>query len=60
VFLAVPLRRAVRLAHEGRVDLQLYREMPARELDEGIPLVEEYALHRRTKVVGKVARVLTS
>ena len=55
----MPLRRAVE-THEGRVDLQPYREMPARELDEGIPVVEEYALHRRTKVVGKVARVLTS
>jgi hypothetical protein len=49
-----------RPAHGGRVGLQPYREMPARELDKGIPVVEEYALHRRTKVVGKVARVLTS
>ena len=48
------------LAHEGRVGLQPYREMPGRELDEVIPVVGEYALHRRTKVLGKVARVLTS
>jgi hypothetical protein len=38
------------------VDQQRYREMPARALDEGIPVVGKYALHRRTKV----ARVLTS
>ena len=48
--------RLGRLAHEGRAGIQPYREMPARELDEGIPVVGEYALHRRTKV----ARVLTS
>ena len=34
--------------------IQYYREMPARELDEGIPVVGEYALHRRTGVLGKV------
>jgi hypothetical protein len=34
--------------------------MPGREPDEVIPVVGEYALHGRTKVVGKVARVLTS
>jgi hypothetical protein len=48
--------RVGRLVHEGRVGLQPYREMPARELDEGIAVVGEDALHRRTKV----ARVLTS
>jgi hypothetical protein len=48
--------RLGRLAHGGRVDLQPYREMPSRALDEGIPVVGEYALHRRTKV----ARVPTS
>ena len=47
-----------RLAHDG-VGLQPYREMPARELDEEIPVVGEYALRRRTEVVGKV-RVLMS
>jgi hypothetical protein len=46
-------------AHDGRVGLQPHREMPARALDEGIPVVGEYALHRRTGAVGKV-RVLTS
>jgi hypothetical protein len=35
------------------------RERPARELDEGILVVEEYAVRRRTAVLGKV-RVLTS
>jgi len=48
-----------RPAHDGRVGLQPYREMPARELDEGIPVVEEYALHRRAGIAGKV-RVLTT
>jgi molybdopterin/thiamine biosynthesis adenylyltransferase len=48
--------RLGRLAYRGRVDQQRYREMPARALDEGIPVVGKYALHRRTKV----ARVLTS
>jgi hypothetical protein len=41
----------------GRI--RYYREMPARELDEGIVVVEEYAVRRRTAVLGKV-RVLTS
>jgi hypothetical protein len=49
-----------RLAYEGRVGLQHFREMPARTLDEIIPVDGEDALHRRIKVVGKVARVLTS
>jgi hypothetical protein len=39
--------------------IQYYREMPARELDEGNPVVGEYALRRRTGVLDKV-RVLTS
>jgi len=26
--------------------VRYYREMPARELNKGIPVVEEYALHR--------------
>jgi hypothetical protein len=39
--------------------LQPYREMPACELDEGIPVVDKYALRRRAGVAGKV-RVLTS
>jgi hypothetical protein len=34
-------------------------EMPARELDEGLPLIGEYALNGRTMMLGK-ARVLTS
>ena len=37
---------------------QYYREVPARELDEGIAVTGEYALRRRTGVLGKV-RVLT-
>ena len=45
--------------HGGRAGIQPYREIPARELDEGFPVVEEYALHRRAGVAGKV-RVLTS
>ena len=50
---------AGRLAHDGQMGLQPYQKMPARELDKEIPVVGEYALHRRTDVVGKV-RVLTS
>ena len=42
---------------DGRI--RYYREIPARELDEGIVVVEEYAVRRRTAVLGKV-RVLTS
>ena len=38
---------------------QYCREMPARELDEGIPVIGEYALHGRTGLPDK-ARVLTS
>ena len=30
--------------------IQYCREMPARELDEEIPVAEEYALHRRAGV----------
>ena len=39
---------------------QPYREMPARALDEGIPVVGEYALQRQIGVLGKVRRVLMS
>lgn len=34
--------------------IQDLREVLARELDEGIPVVEEYALHRRAGARGKV------
>jgi len=48
----LPLARTAELAQ--------YRiEMPARELDEGFPLIGEYALNGRTMMLGK-ARVLTS
>jgi len=50
---------AGRLAHDGRMGSQPDREMPARELDEEIPVVGEYALRRRSEVMGKV-RVLRS
>jgi hypothetical protein len=46
-------------APNGRTSLRLYRQAPARELNEGISVVEDGALHRRTGVVGKVC-VLTS
>ena len=49
-----------RLVREGRVGLQSYREMPARELDGGIPVVEDCALHRRTRVAGLVTYMPTS
>jgi hypothetical protein len=39
--------------------LRPYRSIPARKPDEGISVIEEYALHRRTAVAAKV-RVLTS
>jgi hypothetical protein len=38
---------------------QYCREMPARELDEGFPVIGEYALHGRTRMLGN-APVLTS
>jgi hypothetical protein len=47
------------LAHNGRTGLRPYRPALAREPDEGIPVIKEYALHRRAAVAGKV-RVLTS
>jgi hypothetical protein len=47
------------LAHDGRTGLRPYRSTPARGPDEGIPVTEQYALHRRTAAAGKV-RVLTS
>jgi len=34
--------------------IQYLREVLARELDEGIPVIGEYALHRRAGVRGKV------
>jgi hypothetical protein len=34
--------------------IQYFCEMPARELDEEIPVVGEYALHRRAGARGKV------
>jgi hypothetical protein len=59
VFFAVLPARVGRLAHEGLVGPLPYREMRARQLFEGTPVVAKYALHRRTGVVSKV-RVLTS
>ena len=38
---------------------QYHREIPAHELDEGIPVIREYAMHGRTVMPGK-ARVLAS
>jgi len=40
--------------HGGRAGIQPYREMPARGLDEGFAVVEEYALHRRAGIAGRV------
>jgi hypothetical protein len=34
--------------------IQYCREMPAHELDEGIPVAEKYALHRQAVALGKV------
>ena len=42
------------LADDGRAGLHFYREIPARELDEGIAVIGEYALHRRSGAAGKV------
>jgi hypothetical protein len=50
---------AGRLAQDGRMGLESCREMPARELDENIPVAGEYPLRRRSEAVGKV-RVLRS
>jgi len=47
------------LAHDGRTGLRPYRPTLAREPDEGIPVTEQYPLHRRTAVAGNL-RVLTS
>jgi hypothetical protein len=44
---------------DGRVDLQYHRELSAREPDEEIAVVAEYALRGRIAVPGTV-RVLTS
>jgi hypothetical protein len=55
----LPVHLPGRLAHDGRSGLRPYRPAPAREPDEGIPVIKEYALHRRAAVAGKV-RVLTS
>jgi hypothetical protein len=52
VFLVV--QRASAGARMTDERIQYCREMPARELDEGIPVVGEYALHRRAGVLGKV------
>ena len=41
-------------ALDRRTGLRPYREIPARQLDEGIPVAGEYALHRRALAVGKV------
>jgi hypothetical protein len=51
--------RAGRLAQDGRMGLEPCREMPARELDEEIPVAGEYPLRRRSEAMGKV-RVLRS
>jgi hypothetical protein len=48
-----------RLAQDGRMGLEPCREMPARELDEEIPVAGEYPLRRRSEAMGKV-RVLRS
>jgi hypothetical protein len=44
---------------DGRVDLPYHRKMAARELDEGIAVVGEYAPRRRIAVLDNV-RVLAS
>jgi hypothetical protein len=46
-------------ADDGCTGLPYHRELPALELDEEIAVVEEYALRRRTAVIGR-ARVLTA
>jgi hypothetical protein len=48
-----------RPAHDGRVGLQTLSRNASARLDEGNPVVEEYALHRRAGVAGK-GRVLTT
>jgi hypothetical protein len=46
-------------AGDGWTGLPYHRDLPARELDEGIAVVQQCALRRRTAVIDKV-RVLTS
>ena len=41
-------------AHVTDESTQYCRETPARKLDEGIPVVEAYALHQRTGVPAKM------
>jgi hypothetical protein len=53
------LRGAGRLADHGREGLQPDQEIPARELDEGMAVVGEYALRRRIGAASRV-RVLTT
>jgi hypothetical protein len=55
--LSIVLRGCVSLLMPAGRD-PYHRELPARELDEGIAVVGEYALRRRTAVMGKM-RVLT-
>ena len=52
------LARVRGLVHDGRMVSQLYREMPARALDQVTPVARD-ALHRRSGVTGQM-RVLTS
>jgi hypothetical protein len=47
------------LAYDGRTGLRPCRPASVREPDEGIPVIKESALHRRTAAAGKV-RVLTT
>ena len=53
----MPYPRPRRPADDGGTGFPYCRDLPARELDEGIAVVEEYPLRRRTAVNGKV-RVL--
>jgi hypothetical protein len=46
-------------AYEGCADFRPFRKIRARARNEGIRVVEQYALHRRTRVVDRV-RVLAS
>jgi hypothetical protein len=52
--LSTALRGSRKPADDGRTGLPYYRELPALELDEGITVVGEYALRRRTEVMGKM------
>ena len=57
MFVAGPARLR-KLSDAGLTGLPYHRELPALELDEGIAVVREYVLRRRTAVMGK-PRVLT-